>query len=128
MCATRRTPGWRGEKITDRLVSIADPDARPIRKGKIGKPNEFGYLAQICEVTENTRPGARGLVLPAATAPGSPGENTLLPTTVAEARAARAAAAGGRARRRLRPPQVRATARPDRSGASASTTRWLCCC
>jgi transposase, IS5 family len=128
MCDTRRTPGWRGEKITDRLVSIADPDARPIRKGKIGKPNEFGYLAQLCEVTENIQPGARGLVLPAATAPGSPGENTLLPTTVAEARAARAAAAGGRARRRLRPPQVRATARPDRSGASASTTRGLCCC
>jgi IS5 family transposase len=74
----------RGEKITDRLVSIADPDARPIRKGKLGKPNEFGYLAQICEVTENTKPGARGLVLPTATAPGSPGENTLLPTTVAE--------------------------------------------
>jgi transposase, IS5 family len=74
----------RGEKIPDRLVSIADPDARPIRKGKLGKPNEFGYLAQICEVTENTKPGARGLVLPAATAPGSPGENTLLPTTVAE--------------------------------------------
>jgi IS5 family transposase len=28
-----------GEKITDRIVSLADPDARPIRKGKIGKPN-----------------------------------------------------------------------------------------
>src|SRR5687768_10847249 len=33
----------RGLKITDRLVSIADPDARPIRKGKLGKPTEFGY-------------------------------------------------------------------------------------
>jgi IS5 family transposase len=28
----------RGLKITSRLVSIADPDARPIRKGKLGKP------------------------------------------------------------------------------------------
>ena len=28
----------RGLKITDRLVSISDPDARPIRKGKLGKP------------------------------------------------------------------------------------------
>ena len=28
------------------LVSIADPDARPIRKGKLGKPTEFGYVAQ----------------------------------------------------------------------------------
>ncbi len=31
-----------GEKITDRLISLSDPDARPIRKGKLGKPNEFG--------------------------------------------------------------------------------------
>ncbi|MFI5091530.1 MAG: transposase [Terriglobales bacterium] len=73
-----------GEPITDRLISLSDPDARPIRKGKIGKPNEFGYVAQICEVTENTKPGARGFILPAASAPGNPGENTLLPTTVAE--------------------------------------------
>lgn len=36
----------RGERITDRLVSLSDPDARPIRKGKLGKPNEFGYVAQ----------------------------------------------------------------------------------
>ena len=28
-----------GEPIKDRLVSLFDPDARPIRKGKIGKPN-----------------------------------------------------------------------------------------
>jgi IS5 family transposase len=28
-----------GEPITDRLVSLHDPDARPIRKGKLGKPN-----------------------------------------------------------------------------------------
>ena len=27
-----------GEPIKDRLVSLADPDARPIRKGKLGKP------------------------------------------------------------------------------------------
>ncbi len=73
-----------GEAITDRLISLSDPDARPIRKGKLGKPNEFGYVAQICEVTENTKRGARGLILPAASAPGNPGENKLLPTTVAE--------------------------------------------
>ena len=29
----------KGEPITDRLVSLFDPDARPIRKGKLGKPN-----------------------------------------------------------------------------------------
>lgn len=73
-----------GEPNTDRLISLSDPDARPIRKGKIGKPNEFGYVTQICEVTENTKRGARGLILPAASMPGNAGENTLLPTTVAE--------------------------------------------
>ena len=73
-----------GEPIADRLISLSDPDARPIRKGKLGKPNEFGYVAQICEVTENTGRGARGLILPAASAPGNPGENTLLPTTIRE--------------------------------------------
>ena len=73
-----------GEPINDRLVSLADPDARPIRKGKLGKPNEFGYVNQLCEVTENTRRGARGLIVPAATAIGNPAEDTLLPQTVAE--------------------------------------------
>jgi IS5 family transposase len=72
-----------GEPIKDRLVSISDPDARPIRKGKLGKPNEFGYVAQLCEVTANTKRGARGLIVPAATAIGNPGEDTLLPDTAA---------------------------------------------
>jgi IS5 family transposase len=75
-----------GEPIKDRLVSISDPDARPIRKGKLGKPNEFGYVAQLCEVTENTKRGARGLIVPAASQVGNPGEDTLLPDTVAELR------------------------------------------
>src|SRR5215211_2935543 len=58
--ATQIQQRSRGEKIADRLVSLADPDARPIRKGKLGKPNEFGYVAQLAEVTANTRRGARG--------------------------------------------------------------------
>jgi IS5 family transposase len=74
----------RGEPIADRLVSLADPDARPIRKGKLGTPNQFGYVAQLAEVTANTRRGARGYLLPAATAPGNPGENRLLGQTAAE--------------------------------------------
>jgi IS5 family transposase len=75
----------RGERITDRLVSIFDPDARPIRKGKLGKPNEFGFVAQICEVSESTMRGARGLIIPAVTGElGNPAEDTLLPDTVAE--------------------------------------------
>jgi IS5 family transposase len=79
----------RGLKIGDRLVSLADPDARPIRKGKLGKPTEFGYVAQLCELSENTRRGARGLILPAAHGLGNPSENTLLPLTAAELQQAR---------------------------------------
>lgn len=77
-----------GERIADRLVSLSDPDARPIRKGKRGKPTEFGYVVQLCELTDNTGPGARGLILPPASEPGNPGENELLPKTVAELRRA----------------------------------------
>jgi transposase, IS5 family len=35
--------------IPDRIVSLHDPEARPIRRGKLKQPNEFGrtaYLAQ----------------------------------------------------------------------------------
>jgi IS5 family transposase len=73
-----------GEPISDRLVSMFDPDARPIRKGKLGKPNEFGYIAQICEVTQNTRRGARGFIVPASTKLGNPDESRLLPDTTRE--------------------------------------------
>jgi len=73
-----------GEKITDRLVSLADPDARPIRKGKLGKPTEFGYVFQLAEVTANTRRGARGFLLPPASRIGSPNETELLATTATE--------------------------------------------
>ena len=61
-----------GEKITDRLVSITDPDARPIRKGKLGQPTEFGYVFQLAELSENTRRGARGLILPGRRARSAP--------------------------------------------------------
>lgn len=73
-----------GEPITDRLVSLFDPEARPIRKGKLRAPTEFGYVEQLAEVTPNTKRGTRGFILPPATAPGNPGENELLPDTVAE--------------------------------------------
>ena len=73
-----------GEPIGNRLVSMFDPDARPIRKGKLGKPNEFGYVAQICEITPNTKPGARGFIVPASTRLGNPKEAQLLPDTVSE--------------------------------------------
>ena len=34
---------------SSRLVSLHDVDARPIRKGRLGKPVEFGYKAQIVD-------------------------------------------------------------------------------
>jgi IS5 family transposase len=34
---------------TSRLVSLHDPDARPIRKGRTGRPVEFGYKAQVTD-------------------------------------------------------------------------------
>jgi IS5 family transposase len=73
-----------GEKIADRIVSLADPDARVIRRGKPAKANEFGYVVQFAEVTAHTRRGARGLILPPKVEPGSTHDNTLLPETVAE--------------------------------------------
>src|SRR6516164_3682593 len=73
-----------GEPIKNRIVSLHDPDARPIRKGKLGRPHQFGFVAQLAEVTEHTKRGARGLILPASTELGNPSEETLLPQTVAE--------------------------------------------
>ncbi len=73
-----------GEPITDRLISLWDTDARPIRKGKLGKPTEFGYVDQLCEITANTKRGARGFILPPKSQIGNPVENTLLPDTATE--------------------------------------------
>ncbi len=38
-----------GDRIPDRMVSVADPDARPIKKGKLEHPVQFGYKVQIVE-------------------------------------------------------------------------------
>jgi IS5 family transposase len=35
--------------IPDRLVSLSDPDARPIRKGKPQHPTQFGYTLLLAE-------------------------------------------------------------------------------
>ena len=43
-----RLAGVMPESAT-RLVSLHDPDARPIRKGRLGIPVEFGYKAQIVD-------------------------------------------------------------------------------
>ena len=40
-----------GDKVDSatRLVSLHDPDARPIKKGRLGRPVEFGYKAQVVD-------------------------------------------------------------------------------
>ena len=73
-----------GERIADRLVSLADADARPIRKGKLGTPTQFGYVAQLAEVCPASGRGQRGFLLPVTITIGNPSENELLPRTVSE--------------------------------------------
>jgi transposase, IS5 family len=73
-----------GEKIVNRLVSLFDPDARPIRKGKKSNPNQFGFTTQYTELTANTRRGARGLLVPPKVGIGNVHEDALLPESMAE--------------------------------------------
>lgn len=54
-----------------RIVSLHDPDARPIAKGRLGKPVEFGYKAQV---TDNRD----GIVLDLAVFGGNPPDAPLL--------------------------------------------------
>jgi transposase, IS5 family len=46
--ARTRLAGGKPDSAT-RLVSLHDPDARPIAKGRLGKPIEFGYKAQVVD-------------------------------------------------------------------------------
>ncbi len=73
-----------GEQIKERMVSIFDIHARPIRKGKLSSPTQFGYVVQVSELTSNTRRGARGLLLPPTIHIGNAHENELLPDSVEE--------------------------------------------
>jgi IS5 family transposase len=54
-----------------RLVSLHDPDARPIAKGRLGKPVEFGYKAQILDNED-------GVVLDHTIEQGSPPDASML--------------------------------------------------
>ncbi len=69
--ATRRIAAQTRQRITGvtpdgatRRVSLHDPDARPIAKGRLGKPVEFGHKAQICDNDE-------GIVLEHDVQPGT---------------------------------------------------------
>ena len=46
--ANLRVNGTQPDGAT-RLVSLHEPDARPIRKGRLGKPVEFSYKAQVVD-------------------------------------------------------------------------------
>ena len=54
-----------------RIVSLHDPDARPIRKGRLGKPVEFGYKAQVVDNVD-------GIVIDHSVHVGNPGDSGLL--------------------------------------------------
>jgi transposase, IS5 family len=63
--------------IPDRLVSLADPDARPIRKGKPQRPTEFGYTVLLAECE-------RGFIATHHTHKGNPGDAAQLVPAVTE--------------------------------------------
>ena len=54
-----------------RLVSLHEPDARPIRKGRLGKPVEFGYKAQVVD-------NADGIILDHSVHVGNPSDHGLI--------------------------------------------------
>ena len=59
-----------------RLVSLHDPDARPIAKGRLGKPVEFGYKAQVVDNVD-------GIVLDHSVHQGNPPDAPLLAPAIA---------------------------------------------
>ena len=56
-------------------MSLHDPDARPIAKGRLGKPVEFGHKAQVCD-------NADGIVLDHDVQPGNPADAARLKPAV----------------------------------------------
>ena len=57
--------------IKDRLVSLFDPDARPIRRGKLKAPTEFGFKVTVADED-------RGFVTDYQVTVGNPEDSTLL--------------------------------------------------
>ena len=57
--------------VATRLVSLHEPDARPIRKGRLGKPVEFGYTAQVVDNSD-------GLIVDHSVHIGNPSDTELL--------------------------------------------------
>ena len=59
-----------------RVVSLHDPDARPIAKGRLGRPVEFGYKAQVVDNQD-------GLVLDHGVVIGNPPDAPMLAPAIA---------------------------------------------
>ena len=57
--------------IPERIVSLHDPEARPIRKGKLKKPNEFGRTLQLVQ-------DSSGIILDHELQHGNPSDKTEL--------------------------------------------------
>ncbi|MEV0811116.1 ISNCY family transposase [Micromonospora sp. NPDC050200] len=70
-----RLAGGKPDSAT-RLVSLHDPDARPIAKGRLGKPVEFGYKAQVVDNID-------GIVLDHTVEQGNPPDAPQLAPAVA---------------------------------------------
>ncbi len=73
---TRTRLGGQTPASGTRLVSLHDPDARPIAKGRLGKPVEFGYKAQVVDNTD-------GIVLDHSVHRGNPADAPLLAPAIA---------------------------------------------
>jgi IS5 family transposase len=59
------------QSIPERIVSLYDPEARPIRKGKLKKPNEFGRTLQLVQ-------DSSGVILDHELHHGNPSDKTAL--------------------------------------------------
>jgi IS5 family transposase len=59
-----------------RVVSLHDGDARPIRKGRLGKPTEFGFKAQVADNVD-------GVVLDYRVVKGNPPDTPMLAPAIA---------------------------------------------
>jgi transposase, IS5 family len=68
--ARTRVTGGQPDGST-RLVSLHEPDARPIRKGRLGKPVEFGYKAQVVDNPD-------GIIVDHSVHIGNPSDTDLL--------------------------------------------------
>lgn len=78
VCRTSRIVGQTRTRLSGttpdgatRIVSLHDADARPIVKGRLGKPVEFGYKTQVADNPD-------GIVLDYDVHPGNPRDSDLL--------------------------------------------------